>query len=40
MNSLIAIQEWLYSSMASGLGDVAGGDARAVFAAMAAAVLR
>ena len=39
MNSLIAIQGWLYSSMASGLGDVAGGDARAVFAAMAAAIL-
>jgi len=39
MNSLIAIQGWLSSRMASGLGDVAGGDARAVFAAMAAAVL-
>jgi nickel/cobalt exporter len=39
MNSLIAIQGWLYSGMASGLGDVAGGDAAAVFAAMAAAVL-
>ena len=39
MNSLIAIQGWLYSGMASGLGKVPGGDARAVFAAMAAAVL-
>jgi nickel/cobalt exporter len=39
MNSLIAIQGWLYSGMASGLGDVANGDIRAVFAAMAAAVL-
>jgi ABC-type nickel/cobalt efflux system permease component RcnA len=39
MNSLIAIQHWLYGGMASGLGDVAGGDLKAVFAAMAAAVL-
>ena len=39
MNSLIAVQGWLYRGMASGLGDVAGGNARAVFAAMAAAVL-
>ena len=39
MNSLIAIQGWLYNGMASGLGDVAGGDVRAVFVAMAAAVL-
>jgi nickel/cobalt exporter len=39
MNSLIAIQGWLYSGMASGLGDIANGDIRAVFAAMAAAVL-
>ena len=39
MNSLIAIQGWLYNGMASGLGDVAGGDVRAVFGAMAAAVL-
>jgi ABC-type nickel/cobalt efflux system permease component RcnA len=39
MNSLVAIQHWLYGGMASGLGDVAGGDAGAVFAAMAAAIL-
>jgi nickel/cobalt transporter (NicO) family protein len=39
MNSLIAIQGWLYSGMASGLGEVAGGDMRAVLVAMAAAVL-
>lgn len=39
MNSLIAIQHWLYSGMASGLGDVASGDTRAILTAMAAAVL-
>jgi nickel/cobalt exporter len=39
MDSLIALQRWLYGGMASGLGEVAGGDARAIFAAMAAAVL-
>ena len=39
MNSLIAIQGWLYRGMASGLGDVASGDTRAIFVAMAAAVL-
>jgi nickel/cobalt exporter len=39
MENLVAIQRWLYGGMASGLGDVAGGDARALFAAMAAAVL-
>src|SRR6516162_7978916 len=39
MNSLVAIQHWLYGGMASGLGDVAGGDARAILAAMAAAIL-
>src|SRR4249919_2378211 len=39
MDSLIAIQHWLYSGMASGFGDVASGNARAIFAAMAAAVL-
>jgi hypothetical protein len=37
MNSIIAIQGWLYNGMASGLGEVAGGDMRAVFVAMAAA---
>jgi nickel/cobalt transporter (NicO) family protein len=39
MNSLIAIQGWFYNGMASGIGEVAGGDMRAVFVAMAAAVL-
>jgi nickel/cobalt exporter len=39
MNSLIAIQSWLYSGMANGLGDVSSGDTRAIVAAMAAAVL-
>jgi len=39
MNSLVTIQHWLYGGMASGLGEVAGGDLRAIFAAMAAAVL-
>ena len=39
MNALVAIQHWLYSGMASGLGEVASGNARAIFAAMAAAVL-
>jgi len=39
MNSLVAIQHWLYGGMASGLGEVASGDTRAIFAAMSAAVL-
>ncbi len=39
MSSLIALQHWLHGGMADGLGDVAGGDPRAIFAAMAAAVL-
>src|SRR6476659_6373585 len=39
MDSLIAIQHWLYSGMASGLGEVASGNARAILIAMAAAVL-
>ena len=39
MNSLVALQHWLYGGMASGLGEVAGGDLRAIFATMAAAVL-
>jgi nickel/cobalt exporter len=39
MHNLVAIQHWLYGGMASGLGEVAGGDPRATFAAMAAAVL-
>jgi nickel/cobalt transporter (NicO) family protein len=39
MNSLVAIQHWLYGGMASGLGEVAGGDLMAIFAAMATAAL-
>ena len=39
MNTLVELQHWLYGGMASGLGDVAGGDARAMVAAMAAAIL-
>jgi nickel/cobalt transporter (NicO) family protein len=39
MGSLVSIQHWLYGGMASGLGEVAGGDLRAIFLAMAAAVL-
>jgi ABC-type nickel/cobalt efflux system permease component RcnA len=39
MNSLVATQHWLYGGMASGLGEAARGNSRAVFAAMAAAVL-
>jgi nickel/cobalt exporter len=39
MDNLIALQHWLYGGMASGLGEIAGGDPRAIFAAMAAAVL-
>src|SRR5687768_6234822 len=39
MDTLITLQRWLYSGMASGLGDVAGGDPKAITAAMLAAVL-
>ena len=39
MNSLVAIQHWLYSGIARELGHVAGGDALAIFAAMATAIL-
>ncbi|MEX0745599.1 MAG: hypothetical protein WD118_08340 [Phycisphaeraceae bacterium] len=39
MDQIVAIQRWLYGSMASGLGEVAGGQPRAVFMAMAAAIL-
>ena len=39
MGSLVSIQHWLYGGMASGLSEVAGGDLRAIFVAMAAAVL-
>jgi nickel/cobalt exporter len=39
MEGIVAIQRWLYGGMASGLGDVAGGNSRAIVVAMAAAVL-
>ena len=39
MGNIVALQHWLYGGMASGLGDVAGGDTYAIVAAMAAAVL-
>jgi ABC-type nickel/cobalt efflux system permease component RcnA len=39
MNTLVELQHWLYGGMASDLGEVAGGDARAIVAAMAAAIL-
>ena len=39
MDQIVALQRWFYGSMASGLGDVAGGQPRAVFVAMAAAIL-
>jgi len=39
MQEMIALQRWLYESMASGLGDVAEGSPWAVLAAMAAAIL-
>jgi nickel/cobalt transporter (NicO) family protein len=39
METLIAIQRWLYGGMADGLGDVAGGSPSAILAAMAAAIL-
>jgi ABC-type nickel/cobalt efflux system permease component RcnA len=35
----VAAQRWLYSGIASGLGEFAGGDPRAIFAAVCAAVL-
>jgi nickel/cobalt transporter (NicO) family protein len=39
METIVVTQRWLYSGMASGLGEVARGDLGAIFAAMAAAVL-
>jgi len=39
LEDIVAIQHWLYGGMASGLGEVAGGDARGVFTAMDAAML-
>jgi len=38
MQTLISIQQWLYQSMGQGLGEVAGGNARAVTLTLAAAV--
>jgi nickel/cobalt exporter len=39
MNSIVAIQHWLYGGMVSGLGDVAVGDSHAILSSMAAAVV-
>jgi ABC-type nickel/cobalt efflux system permease component RcnA len=39
MESIVAIQRWLYGGIATGLGDVAGGNTYAIAVAMAAAVL-
>jgi nickel/cobalt transporter (NicO) family protein len=39
MQTLVSIQQWLYQSMGQGLGDVAGGNTRAVALAIAAAAL-
>lgn len=39
MDTLIAIQRWLYGSMSAGLGDVASGRPSAIIATMALAVL-
>ena len=39
METLVDIQHWLYRGIAEGLGNVAGGDYRAIMVAMAAAIL-
>jgi ABC-type nickel/cobalt efflux system permease component RcnA len=39
VETLVAAQRWLYGGIASGLGDFAQGDPRAIFAAIVAAVL-
>jgi nickel/cobalt transporter (NicO) family protein len=39
METLVAFQRWLYGGIANNLGEVAGGQPTAMFAAMAAAVL-
>jgi len=39
MKPLVDLQQWLYGGMATSLGDLSGGDQRAIFVAMAAAVL-
>ena len=38
METLVALQHWLYGGMASNLGEVAGGEPTAMFVAMAAAL--
>jgi|SRR6188472_2889358 nickel/cobalt transporter (NicO) family protein len=39
MKPLVDLQHWLYGGMAASLGDLSSGDQRAIFLAMAAAVL-
>src|SRR6188474_3593598 len=39
MKPLVDLQHWLYGGMAASLGDLSSGDQRAIFVAMAAAVL-
>jgi ABC-type nickel/cobalt efflux system permease component RcnA len=39
MHTLLSIQQWLYGGMGKGLGDVAGGEPRAILFARVAAVL-
>jgi nickel/cobalt exporter len=39
MEGIVSLQRWLYGGVATGLGDMAGGDTRAIVAAMAGAVL-
>ncbi len=39
MQEIVALQRWLYGSMASGLGDIAQGNAWAIAAVMGAAIL-
>ena len=39
MQTLVSIQQWLYQNIGQGLGDVAGGNTRAVALAIAAAAL-
>ena len=39
METLVDIQHWLYRGIGEGLGNVAGGDYRAIMVAMAAAIL-
>src|SRR4026209_2666054 len=39
MKPIVDLQHWLYGGMAASLGDLSSGDQRAIFLAMAAAVL-